>query len=91
MLMLNMILQFKFIWNPKKLLGTFIVKVLLFGHMTQGFCFYYFLNKKFVWNKFKWKILDNLNYANFHGGGDFSYAYVIIINISVTTKSAENE
>jgi hypothetical protein len=66
-------------------LGTFTVMVLLFGHMTQGLCFYY-LKKKSIWNKFKWKILDNSNYANFHGGGDFSYAYVIIINILVKNQ-----
>jgi hypothetical protein len=29
-------------------------------------------------DKFKWKILDNSNYNNFHSGGDFSNAYVIM-------------
>jgi hypothetical protein len=27
---------------------------------------------------YEWKILNNSNYDNFHGGGDFSHAYVII-------------
>ncbi len=30
------------------------------------------------WNKFKWKILDNSNYDNLDGDGDFSHAYVIM-------------
>ncbi len=59
-------------------LGIFIIKVSLFDHKTQGLCFCDFLNIKFKWNKFKWEILDNLNYDNFHGGGDFSHAYVIM-------------
>jgi hypothetical protein len=25
-----------------------------------------------------WKIFDNSNYGNLHGGGDFSHAYVIM-------------
>jgi hypothetical protein len=25
-----------------------------------------------------WEILDSSNYDNFHGGGDFSHAYVIM-------------
>jgi len=33
---------------------------------------------KSKWNKFKWEILDNLNYDNFHGGGVFSHPYVIM-------------
>jgi hypothetical protein len=45
-----------------------------FGHKTQGFCFYYLPNIKSKWNKFKWKILDNSNFDNFHGGGDFTCA-----------------
>jgi hypothetical protein len=62
----------------KKLLETFIIRVLLFGHRIQGFCFCYFPNTKFTWNKFKYKILDDSNYVNFHGGDDFSHAYVIM-------------
>ncbi len=32
----------------------------------------------FSHNEFKWKILDNSNYDNYNGGGDFSYAYVVM-------------
>jgi hypothetical protein len=46
--------------------------------MTQGLCFCYFQNKKSKWNKFKWEILDNSYYDDFHNGGGFSYAYVIM-------------
>ncbi len=35
-------------------------------------------NIKSKWNKFKWKILDNSNYDNLHGGGDSSHANVIM-------------
>jgi hypothetical protein len=40
--------------------------------------FLLFPNTKSTRNKFKCKLLDNSNYANFHGGGDFSHAYVIM-------------
>jgi hypothetical protein len=53
-----------------------MVGVLLFGHKTQRLCFCYLPNTKSTWNKFKFKILDNSNYINFHGGDDFSHAYV---------------
>ncbi len=33
---------------------------------------------KSTWNKFNWIILDNSNYGNLHGGGDFSHAYFIM-------------
>ncbi len=33
--------------------------------------FCYLPNTMSTWNKFKCKILDNSNYANFHGDGDF--------------------
>ncbi len=46
--------------------------------MTQGLCFCYLPNIKSKWHKCKWKILDNLNYDHFHGGGEFSHAYVIM-------------
>jgi hypothetical protein len=39
---------------------------------------FYLPNTKFTWNKFKCKILDNSNYANFHGDGDFLDVYVIM-------------
>jgi len=55
-----------------------MVRVLLFGHRTQGLRFCYLFNTKSTLNKFKWKILDNSNYTNFHGGGDFSHVYVIM-------------
>jgi hypothetical protein len=58
--------------------GIFTIKVPLFGHMTEGLCFCYLPNIKSNWNKFKWEILDNSNYDNFHGGGDFSHAYAIM-------------
>ncbi len=49
--------------------------------MEIGFKDYFFCylpNTKFTWNKLKFKILDNSNYVNFHGGGDFSLAYVMM-------------
>jgi hypothetical protein len=57
---------------------TFTIRVLIFGHETQGLCFCYFPNTKSTRNKFKCKIVDSSNYAKFHGGGDFSHAYVIM-------------
>jgi hypothetical protein len=45
--------------------GIFTIRVPLFHHKTQGFCFCYLPNTKSKWNKFKWKILDNSNYDNF--------------------------
>ncbi len=59
-------------------LGTIVVGLLFFGQRIQGLCFCYLLNTKFTWNKFKCKILNNLNHTNFHGGGDFSHMYVIM-------------
>jgi hypothetical protein len=56
--------------------GHFTIKVPLFDHRTQGLCFCFLSNIKYKWNKFKWEILDNSNYNNFHGSGDFSHAYV---------------
>ncbi len=56
----------------------FTIKVPILGHMIQGLCVCYFKNIKYKWNKFKWKILDNSNYDNLHGGDDFSHAYVIM-------------
>jgi hypothetical protein len=50
----------------------------LFGYKIQELSFCYLPNIKSTSNKFKWKILDNSNYDNFHGGGDFSHAYVIM-------------
>ncbi len=36
--------------------------------------------------------MDNSNYDNFHGGGDFSHAYVIMHKyFRKKTKNAENE
>jgi hypothetical protein len=46
--------------------------------LDQELCLYYLSNIKFKWNKFKWDILNNSNYDHFHGGGDFSHAYVIV-------------
>jgi hypothetical protein len=54
------------------------IEVPFFDHGTQGFCFYYLPNIEAKWNKFKWKILHDPNYDNFHGGGDFSHVYVIM-------------
>jgi hypothetical protein len=56
--------------------GIFTIKVLLFEHMAQGFHFCYLQNTKFRYNHFKCEILDNLNYDNSYGGGDFSHSYV---------------
>ncbi len=56
-----------------------MVKVHLFGHKIQiWICFYYLPNIESTWNKFKWNMLNNSNYNNFHGGDDFSHAYVIM-------------
>jgi len=70
---IKMVLDFKV-----KFLGIFRIKAPLFGHKTQRFYFCYLQNIKFKWKQFKWKILDNSNYDNLHGGGDFSHAYVIM-------------
>jgi len=59
-------------------MGIFTIKVPLFDHMIQGFCFCYFPNIKSKWNKFNWELLDNSNYDNFQGGDDFSHVYVIM-------------
>ncbi len=59
-------------------MGIFTLRVSLFDHWTQGLCFWYLPNIKFKWNKFKREILDNSNYDNLHGDGDFSHAYVIM-------------
>jgi hypothetical protein len=38
------------------------------------------------------EILDNSNYDNFHGGGDFSHAYVIMHKyFDKKTRNAKNE
>jgi hypothetical protein len=55
-----------------------MVRVPLFGHMTQELCFCYLPNIKSTWNNFKCKILDISNYVNFRGDGDFSHVYVIM-------------
>jgi hypothetical protein len=59
-------------------MGIFTIKVPRFDHSIQEFWFCYLPNIKSKWNKFKWEVLDNSNYDCFHGGGDFSYAYVIM-------------
>jgi hypothetical protein len=59
-------------------MGIFTNRVPFFDHKTQGLCFHYLPNIKFKWNKFKWEILDKSNYDNFHGGDDFSHAFVIM-------------
>jgi len=59
-------------------MGIFTIRVPLFEHKTQGFFLCYLPNIISKWNKFKWKILDNPNYDNLHGGGDFSHANVIM-------------
>jgi hypothetical protein len=53
-----------------KYVRTF-VRVSLFGHMTQGVCFWSLPNIKSTWNPFKCENLDNSNYDNSYGGGDF--------------------
>jgi hypothetical protein len=58
-------------------MGIFTIRVPLFDHKVQGLCFCCLPNIKSKSNKCKWKVLDNSNYDNFHGGGDFSHAYVI--------------
>jgi hypothetical protein len=55
-----------------------MIWVPLFGQRIQGLCFSYFPNIKSIWNKLKCKILNNSNYDNLHGGGDFSHAHVIM-------------
>jgi hypothetical protein len=57
-------------------LGVFTMRVPFFDHRTQGLCFCYLPNIEL--NKTKWDVLDNSNYDNFHGGGDFSHVYVIM-------------
>jgi len=52
------------------------MRVPFFDHTIQGLCFCYFPNIEL--NRTKWDILDNSNYDNFHGGGDFSHVYVIM-------------
>jgi len=59
-------------------MGIFTIEVPFFDHGTQGLFFYYLPNIEAKWNKFNWKILDDSNYDNFHGGGDFSHVYVIM-------------
>ncbi len=59
-------------------MGIFTIKVPCFEHKTQGHCFCYPPIIESKWNKFKWEILDNSNYDNFHGSDDFSHAYVIM-------------
>jgi len=58
--------------------GIFTIKVSIFDYRIQGLFFGYLPNIESKWNKFKRKILDNSNYDNFHGGGDFSHVYVIM-------------
>ncbi len=72
--------------------GIFTVKVTFFDHVTQGFVFVIFHNIKSKWNKFKWEILDNSNYDNFHGDGDFSHEYVIMHKyFGKKTRNVKNE
>jgi hypothetical protein len=59
-------------------MNIFMIKVPFFRHKIEGLCFCYLPNIASKWNKFKWKILSNSNYDHFHGGGDFSHAYVIM-------------
>ncbi len=72
--------NYHIVGNCKIGLGIFKIRVSLFCHKIQGLCFCYLLNTKSKWNKFKWEILDNSNYDNFHGGGGggFSHLYVIM-------------
>jgi hypothetical protein len=58
--------------------GKFMVRVLLFGHKIQTFVFWLSSKYKIYMEQFKFKILDNSIYVNFHGGGDFSLAYVMM-------------
>ncbi len=58
--------------------GIFTIRVPFVDHKIQALCFCYFPNIESKWNKLKWEILDNSNYDNFHGGGDFSHAFVIM-------------
>jgi len=58
--------------------GIFTIKVPFFGHRIQGLCFCYLPNIESKCNKFKWEIMNNSNYDNFHDGGDFLHAYVIM-------------
>jgi hypothetical protein len=55
-----------------------MVMVPLFRHRIQGFHFCYLPNTKFIWNEFKCENLDNSNYNNSYGDGDFSCAYIIM-------------
>lgn len=47
------------------------MRVLLFGHMTQGFCFCSPPNIDSTWSPFNCENLDNSNYDNSHGDHDF--------------------
>ncbi len=54
--------------------------------------FFYLPNIESKWNKFKWEILNNSNYDNFHDGGDFSHAYVNYAQIFwLKTINVKNE
>jgi len=64
--------------HEQKKIGHIQIMVPLFHHGIQGFYFCYLPNTISKWNKFKWEILDNSNYNNFHGGDSFSHVYVII-------------
>jgi hypothetical protein len=66
--------SYGFLYNS----NIFIITVPFFYHKTLGFYLCYLPNIESKWNKFKWKILENSNYDNFHGGGDFSHSYVIM-------------
>jgi hypothetical protein len=52
----------------------FMVKVPLFRHSIQGFHFCYLPNTKFIWNQLKCEKLNDSNYDNSYGDGDFSHA-----------------
>jgi hypothetical protein len=60
--------------QKKPSMGISTIKVHhFFATRLKDFVFCYLPNTKSKWNKFKWEILDNSNYDNFHGGGGFSY------------------
>jgi hypothetical protein len=59
-------------------MGIFTIRVPFFCHKIQRLFFCYLPNPKCKWNKFKWEVLDNSKFNNFHGGDGFSHAYVIM-------------
>jgi hypothetical protein len=71
-------IHFIFTFKIVQLVGHIHNQSTFFWTQDSQTLLYYLPNIKFTWNKFKWKILNNLNYDNLCGDGDFSHAYVIM-------------